>query len=56
MPLYILHCIENLIYVFPEMKLRGLQIQFLHSCICVRFIYSQDRSAYLAFAKLTDWS
>jgi hypothetical protein len=24
------------------------QSQFLHSCICVRFIYSQDRSAYLA--------
>ena len=25
--------------------------QFLHSCICERFIYSQDRSAYLAARK-----
>jgi len=25
--------------------------QFLHSCICERFIYSQDRSAYSAAAK-----
>jgi hypothetical protein len=24
---------------------------FLHSCICKRFIYSQDRSGYLAAAK-----
>ncbi len=42
---------ENLIYVFPEMKLRGPHSQFLHSCICERFKYSQDRSAYLAAAK-----
>ncbi len=25
--------------------------QFLHSCVCERFIYSQDRSTYLAAAK-----
>ncbi len=44
------------IYVFPEMKLCGLVIsktellcfasQFSHSCICERFIYSQDRGPY----------
>jgi hypothetical protein len=30
------------------MKLRGLGSKFLHSCICERFIYPQDRSAYFA--------
>jgi hypothetical protein len=49
------------IYVFPEMKQGGLVIsktelqcsvsQFQHSCICERFIYSQDWSAYFAAAK-----
>ncbi len=55
-----------LIYVFPEMKLRSLVIsktelecsvsQFPHSCICERFIYTQDRSAYFTAAKLADRS
>ncbi len=26
------HCTENRIYIFQEMKLRGLVSQFLHSC------------------------
>jgi hypothetical protein len=30
--------------------------QFPHSCICERFIYSQDRSAYFAAAKEADQS
>ncbi len=30
--------------------------QFPHSCICDRFIYAHDWSAYFAAAKLTDWS
>ncbi len=30
--------------------------QFLHSGICERFMYSQDRSAYLAAAKKADRS
>ncbi len=30
--------------------------RFLHSCICDRFIYSQDRSAYLAAAKQAERS
>ncbi len=46
------HCTENRIYVFSEMKLCGLVSQFLHSCICERFIYSKDRSAYLACSKI----
>jgi hypothetical protein len=37
-----IHCTENLIYVFPEMKMRGLVSQFLHSSI----------SAYLDAAKI----
>ncbi len=28
--------------------------QFVHSCICERFIYSKDRSAYLAAGKQSD--
>ncbi len=35
-----LHCTENPIYVFPEMKLHGLVPNFLHLCICELFIYS----------------
>jgi hypothetical protein len=45
------------IYVFPELKLLGLIIsktellcfvsEFPQSCICERFIYPQDRCAYL---------
>jgi hypothetical protein len=30
------------------------QSQFLHSCFCVRFIYSHNRSAYSAAGKLVD--
>ncbi len=38
----IVHCKDDPIYLFPEMKLRGLP----ESCICERFIYSHDRSTY----------
>jgi hypothetical protein len=44
------HCTENPIYVFSEMKLPGLGL--VHSYI----IYSQDWSANLAAAKKTDRS
>jgi hypothetical protein len=38
---------ENPIYVFPEKELRGLSPNFhIHVCICDRFLYSHDRSAY----------
>jgi hypothetical protein len=43
-------CTENSIYVFLQMKLRTSS-QFLHSSICERFIYSHDRSSFLAAAK-----
>ncbi len=36
------HCNKNLIYEFPEMKLCDLRSQFLFSCICEQFMYSQD--------------
>ncbi len=43
-----LHCFENMIYVFPEMKLRGLNSQYF---MYLWTINSQDRSANLAAAK-----
>jgi hypothetical protein len=35
----------------PRNEIVGPRSQFLHSCISERFIYSQDRSAYVAAAK-----
>jgi hypothetical protein len=35
---------------FTALKIRFMY-QFLHSCICEKFVYSQDRPAYLAAAK-----
>jgi hypothetical protein len=40
----VLHCKEDPIYVFPEMKLCGPRSQFPHSCFCERFIYCCDCS------------
>ncbi len=51
-----LHCTKNPIYVFPEKETARPRSQFLHSCICGRYIHYQDRSAYLATAKQADWS
>ncbi len=42
------HCTENPICVFPEMKLCGLVPNSYIHVICERFTYSQDRFAYLA--------
>jgi hypothetical protein len=41
---------KNSIYVFPEIKLRGLSPNFYIFYLCERFtsIYSHDRSAYSA--------
>jgi hypothetical protein len=45
------HCTENPIFVFPEVKLRGLVLSsYIHVFVSNK-IYSQDRSAYLAAAK-----
>ncbi len=46
-----MHCKEDAIYVFPEIKMRGLVSYFI---ICEQFIYSQDRSTYFAAAKQGD--
>jgi hypothetical protein len=42
------HCKQDPIYVFPEMKLRGLIPKFHIHVSGNDFIYSQDRSAYFA--------
>jgi hypothetical protein len=44
------HCNENPIYVFLFWELRP-QSQFLLSCVCQRFIYTQDRSTYFPAAE-----
>ncbi len=49
------HCNENPIYVFPGKELRGLSPNF-HSCVCERFIYSQDQSTYFPAAEKEDRS
>jgi hypothetical protein len=38
-------CNENSNYLFPEKELR-FQSQFPHSCVCERFLYSQNQSTY----------
>jgi hypothetical protein len=47
-----LHCTENPIYMFLEMKLRGLVSNSYIHCICERFIFSQDRSTYCGCSKI----
>ncbi len=43
---------ENLKLVFPEMNCAATVPIPVHSCFCVRLIYSYDRSAYSAIEKL----
>ncbi len=50
------HNTENLKQKFPEKELSSFQSQFSHSCVCERFLYSQNRSAYSAAGKYVDWS
>jgi hypothetical protein len=42
----LLHCSENHIYVFPFLGIARPHSQFPHSCVCEKFIYSQDWSTY----------
>ncbi len=42
----VLHCNENINYVFPFLKIVRPQSQFQHSCVCERFIFPQDWSTY----------
>ncbi len=41
------HCNENPIYVFHFLGIARHQCQFPTSCVCGRFMYSQDGSTYL---------
>ncbi len=50
------HCNENPTYVFLFLGIGRPQSQFPHACVYERFIYSQDRSTYLAAAKQTNRS
>jgi hypothetical protein len=50
------HSTENSKQIFPEKELPGLSSQFPHSCVCERFIYSHDRSAYSTAGKYVDQS
>ncbi len=38
----------------PFLGIARPQFQFLHSCVCERFLYSQDRSTYLVAEKYVD--
>ncbi len=40
----------------PRKQIVRPQSQFPHSCVCERFIYSHNRSAYSAAGKYVDWS
>jgi hypothetical protein len=46
-----LHCKDTILKIFetniPRKGITRPQSQFPHSCVCDRFIYSHDRSAYL---------
>ncbi len=46
---------ENLKHIFT-VKFARPQSQFPHSCVCERFIYSQDRSALFCCRKYVDRS
>jgi hypothetical protein len=47
---------ENSKQKFPAKELRGLSTNFPHSCVCKRFIYSHDRSAYSAAGNMRKYA
>ncbi len=49
-------CIPRTETVISKTELECSVSQFQHSCICERFIYFQDRSAYSTAGKYVDWS
>jgi hypothetical protein len=49
------HNNENLKQIFPEKKLPA-PVPIPNSCVCERFKYSHDRSAYSVARKYVDWS
>jgi hypothetical protein len=49
---YSVHCKEDPIYLYTEMKLRGLVPSFhIHVSVSDLYMYSRDRSTYFAAAK-----
>ncbi len=50
---YLPHTVPEIRFTvcIPRNETARPRSQFLHSCVCERFVYSQDRSAYLAAAK-----
>jgi hypothetical protein len=50
------HNTENSKQIFPERNCASPQSQFPHSCVCERFIYFHNRSAYSAARKYVDRS
>ncbi len=47
---------EKLKQIFPRKGIERPQSQFPHSCVCERFIYSHDRSAYSAAGNMWKWT
>ncbi len=45
------HCMEKSQLCIPFLGIARPHSRFPHSCVCERFIYSQDWSTYLAIAK-----
>ncbi len=53
------HCkepIQKIRYNYSQTGIGRPQSLFPHSCVCERFKYSYDRSAYSASRKYVDWS
>jgi hypothetical protein len=51
------HCKDTIPKIRKNIPRKGIargQSQFPHSCVCERFIYFQDRSAYSAAGKYVD--
>jgi hypothetical protein len=44
----VIHIVPKIRFMIPSNETGQPRSQFLHSCICERFMYSQDQSAYLA--------
>jgi hypothetical protein len=52
----VLHTATKIQFMYSFLGIARPKSQFSHSCVCERFIYSQDRSTYLAAAKKLDRS
>jgi hypothetical protein len=55
--IFSLHCKDTMPKIEKNNPRKGIvrpQSQFPHSCVCERFIYSHDQSAYSAAGKYVD--